>query len=327
MILETVLVTGGAGFIGGHLVERLLEKYHVVVMDNLSTGKISNLPQHPQLDFLFGDVSKEKDVARVFELYTFTYVYHLAAIASVAASIENPLGTHQTNMGGTIHLLNASKKQANTMRKFVFASSAAVYGSEPTLPKRETSAIAPITPYGIDKLASESYVISYSHLFGLKTSAARFFNVYGPRQNPESPYSGVLSILTNCIQKVVAGDEKVAFTLYGDGSQVRDFVYVDDIVSGLILLAESAESQSEVFNIASDENHTLLEVIAMYEEIVGKKLPLKYKNARAGDIHQSYADISKIKTIGYKATNTLKMGLSKYNQHEMEQAQQSIGIS
>ncbi|MBC2005617.1 NAD-dependent epimerase/dehydratase family protein, partial [Listeria booriae] len=130
---------------------------------------------------------------------------------------------------------------------------------------------------------SESYVISYSHLFGLKTSAARFFNVYGPRQNPESPYSGVLSILTNCIQKVVAGDEKVAFTLYGDGSQVRDFVYVDDIVNGLILLA--------------------------------------------GDIHQSYADISKIKTIGYKATNTLKMGLSKYNQHEMEQAQQSIGIS
>ncbi|EUJ25405.1 GDP-mannose 4,6-dehydratase [Listeria cornellensis] len=327
MSLKTVLVTGGAGFIGGHLVERLLEKYHVVVMDNLSTGKISNLPQHPQLDFVFGDVSKEEDVTRVFEASTFTYVYHLAAIASVAASIEKPLETHQTNMDGTIHLLNAAKKQTDTIQKFVFASSAAVYGSEPTLPKRENSVIAPITPYGIDKLASESYVISYSHLFGLKTSAARFFNVYGPRQNPASPYSGVLSILTNCIQRVVAGDETATFTLYGDGSQVRDFVYVDDIVNGLILLAESVESESEVFNIASDESHTLLEVIAMYEAIVDKKLPLTYKNARAGDIHKSYADINKIKAIGYKPTNTLKMGLSKYNQHEMEQAKQPIGMS
>ncbi|EUJ48387.1 GDP-mannose 4,6-dehydratase [Paenilisteria rocourtiae] len=317
MSLETVLVTGGAGFIGGHLVERLLGKYHVVVIDNLSTGKISNLPQHPQLDYVFGDVSKEEDVTRIFEAYTFTYVYHLAAIASVAASIEKPLETHQTNMDGTIHLLNASKKQTNTIQKFVFASSAAVYGSEPTLPKRETSVIAPITPYGIDKLASESYVISYSHLFGLKTSAARFFNVYGPRQNPASPYSGVLSILTNCIQRVVAGDETATFTLYGDGSQVRDFVYVDDIVNGLILLAESAESRSEVFNIASDESHTLLEVIAMYEAIVGKKLPLVYKNARAGDIHTSYADISKIKKIGYQTMTTLKIGLSKYSQYEI----------
>ncbi|MBC1227107.1 NAD-dependent epimerase/dehydratase family protein [Listeria booriae] len=317
MSLKTVLVTGGAGFIGGHLVERLLEKYHVVVMDNLSTGKISNLPQHSQLDFVFGDIRKKEDVTCVFETYTFTYVYHLAAVASVAASIEKPLETHQTNVDGTIHLLNAAKKQTNTIQKFVFASSAAVYGSEPTLPKSETSVIAPITPYGIDKLASESYVISYSHLFGLNTSAARFFNVYGPRQNPDSPYSGVLSILTQSMQRVLAGDETSPFTLYGDGSQVRDFVYVDDIVNGLILLAESVASQSEVFNIASDENHTLLEVIAMYEGIVGKKLPLIYQHERAGDIHKSYADISKIKAIGYRATNTLKMGLAKYHQYEM----------
>ncbi|MBC1457747.1 NAD-dependent epimerase/dehydratase family protein [Listeria newyorkensis] len=311
---KTVLVTGGAGFIGGHLVERLLQNYRVVVLDNLSTGKMTNLPDHPHLDFIFGDVSQEADILTIFENYQFSYVYHLAAVASVAASIEEPLVTHQTNMDGTIHILNAAKEQASTLQKFVFASSAAVYGSEPTLPKHETSAIAPITPYGIDKYAAESYVLAYSRLFGLKSSAARFFNVYGPRQNPQSPYSGVLSILTDCINRKIMGNE-ASFQLYGDGSQVRDFVYVEDIVAGLILLAESEESQAEVFNIASGERHSLLEVIAMYELIAGEKLSLTQREERAGDIHQSYADITKIEKIGYRTSHTLKMGLRKYHEY------------
>ncbi|WP_430536117.1 NAD-dependent epimerase/dehydratase family protein [Listeria rocourtiae] len=315
---KTVLVTGGAGFIGGHLVERLLQNYHVVVFDNLSTGKRTNLPNHPDLEFILGDISREIDVLTIFENYQFSYVFHLAAVASVAASIEDPLLTHQTNMDGTIYILNAAKKQASTLQKFVFASSAAVYGSEPTLPKRETSAIAPITPYGIDKYAAESYVLAYSHLFGLKASAARFFNVYGPRQNPQSPYSGVLSILTNCM-----GDEGANFQLYGDGSQVRDFVYVEDVVTGLILIAKSEESQSEVFNIASGERHSLIEVIEIYELIADKKLSLTHHEERAGDIHQSYADITKIKNLGYHASNTLKMGLSKY--HEYNRKNKKLG--
>lgn len=165
-----------------------------------------------------------------------------------------------------------------------------------------------MTPYGIDKLASESYVIAYSRLFGLKASAARFFNVYGPRQNPDSPYSGVLSILTSCVERVSNGDEKAIFNIYGDGTQVRDFVYVDDIVSGLILLAESDESTSEVFNIASGENHTLLEVIAIYEEIIHQKLPLRFESARSGDIHKSYANITKIKKHWLSFTNYFKRG-------------------
>ncbi|MBC1982412.1 NAD-dependent epimerase/dehydratase family protein [Listeria booriae] len=315
---ETVLVTGGAGFIGGHLVEKLLQKYHVVVLDNLSTGTMTNLPESPHLDFVFGDVSQEEDVAQVFSTYTFTYIFHLAAVASVAASIENPVETHRINMNGTIYLLHAAQQQAGNIQKFVFASSAAVYGSEPTLPKKESSIIAPITPYGIDKWASESYVITYSQLFGLKSSAARFFNVYGPRQNPTSPYSGVLSILTDCFQRVKAGDETANFTLYGDGSQVRDFVYVGDVVNALILLAESEESTSEVYNIASDQRHTLLEVIGMYETITGEKLPLTYQTARAGDIQKSYADIEKIKELGFVVEDSLETGLRKYYRHGYE---------
>lgn len=323
---ETVLVTGGAGFIGGHLVERLLRDYHVVVMDNLSTGKLTNIPKHTDLDFFFADVSQEKDVTSIFAKYNFTYVFHLAAVASVAESVEKPFETHQTNMDGTIHLLNAAKKQAKSIQKFIFASSAAVYGSEPTLPKKETSVIAPLTPYGIDKLASESYVIAYSHLFGLKTSVARFFNVYGPRQNPTSPYSGVLSILTECFNRLQDHDEEASFTLYGEGSQLRDFVYVEDIVNGLILLAVSEESQSEVFNIASGEKYSLLEVIEIYESITGIKIPVTHNAARAGDIHKSYADISKIERIGYRAKNTLVSGLGQYYKYNNQRLSQKSNM-
>ncbi|WP_221639724.1 NAD-dependent epimerase/dehydratase family protein [Listeria rocourtiae] len=282
---NTILVTGGAGFIGSHLVEALAkeESSTIIVFDNLSTGCLENIPSQENILFMKGNVDSEVDVAHLFRSFSFDYIYHLAAVASVSESVQQPLATHRVNMDGTIYLLEFARAQEKKVRKFVFASSAAVYGVEPTLPKTENSLIDPITPYGIDKYASEKYVTSYSNLYGLNVAVARFFNVYGPRQNPASPYSGVLSILTEVTQQVNRGEAAV-FQIFGDGEQVRDFVFVEDIVQGLILLGRKVESQANTYNIASGEKHSLRDIIATYETLLDMMVPVAYNEKRPGDI-------------------------------------------
>lgn len=184
-------------------------------------------------------------------------------------------------------------------------SSAAVYGNSPDFPKIETSHVDPLTPYAIDKYASERFTIDYGNLYNLPTVAVRFFNVYGPRQNPESPYSGVLSIITECMKN------NKPFTLYGDGSQTRDFVYVGDVVNALIKLATET-NESTVYNIANGGETTLIDVIHTYEDISGIKLNITYKDGRNGDITKSKADISKLKNVGFEPQWSLEDGLRNY---------------
>ncbi len=311
---NTILVTGGAGFIGSHLVQELVKENTVVVVDNLSTGKLENLPN--EAIFLQGDVCNIQTIETLFEQYTFDYVYHLAAIASVAETVNRPVASHYVNTDSTIFLLEACRNQEEPIKKFVFASSAAVYGAEPTLPKTETSAIDPLTPYGIDKYSSEKYVISYGNLFNLNVSVARFFNVYGPRQNPSSPYSGVLSIIANTVMQLKEG-VKTNFNIYGDGEQIRDFVYVKDVVQGLRLLGETECSNGEVFNIASGEKWTLNEVLTAFEKLVHVEIPRQNYPARNGDIKYSFAAITKIKTLGYVPRFSIAQGLEAYLNAEL----------
>ncbi|WP_088810802.1 MULTISPECIES: NAD-dependent epimerase/dehydratase family protein [Listeria] len=311
---NTILVTGGAGFIGSHLVQELVKENKVVVVDNLSTGKLENLPS--EAVFWEGDVCDLQTIEILFEQYTFDYVYHLAAIASVAETVNRPISSHYVNTDSTIFLLEACRNQEEPIKKFVFASSAAVYGAEPTLPKTETSAIDPLTPYGIDKYSSEKYAVSYGKLFNLNVSVARFFNVYGPRQNPSSPYSGVLSIMANTAMQLKEG-VKTNFNVYGDGEQVRDFVYVKDVVQGLRLLGEKESSNGEVFNIASGEKYTLNEVLEVFEKLIHVEIPREYYPARNGDIKYSFATIAKIKTLGYVPKFSILQGLEAYLDTEL----------
>ncbi|MGG1630949.1 NAD-dependent epimerase/dehydratase family protein [Rossellomorea sp. NRS-1567] len=305
------LVTGGAGFIGSHLVEELLNlNKKVVIVDNLSMGKEENIPNNDNLTFIKGDISDSDFVNDIFKKYEFEKIFHLGAIASVAASVETPLETHRTNLEATLYLLEEAKKQG-ILNRFVFASSAAVFGDEPTLPKTENSEIRPLSPYAIDKYASEQYVLTYNKLYDLPTTAVRFFNVFGARQNPSSPYSGVVSILTEKFLKLET-ENRVEFTLYGDGEQTRDFVYVKDIVNALILVSENPQAVGEVFNAGTGNSVSLNELIALYEELTGLKLTIKREDERAGDIKYSYSDITKIEGIGYKPFYNMKTGLLEY---------------
>ncbi|MFC7392995.1 SDR family NAD(P)-dependent oxidoreductase [Scopulibacillus cellulosilyticus] len=324
--MKYTLVTGGAGFIGSHLVKRLLEDGEkVVILDNLSMGKLSNIPlENKNVIFVNGDVSDRKTVNELFGKYNFDKIFHLAAVASVAASIKDPEKTHQTNFNGTIYLLEEAKKQKD-LRRFVFASSAAVYGNSLELPKKENSEISPLTPYAIDKYASERYVLTYNSLYKLPTSAVRFFNVYGSGQNPNSPYSGVISILTDRLKANKMGNYN-PFILYGDGKQTRDFIFVDDVISALLLVSESNESLGRVFNVGTGKQISLNEMISIYEEISGVNLPIINHKFRDGDIRESYADISLLNNIGFKPKYKLNEGLLNYWNDEIRNLKQQHDI-
>lgn len=311
------LVTGGAGFIGSHLVEELLRlNKKVIIVDDLSMGKKENIPEHENVTFIKGDISDSEFVTDIFNKYQFEKIYHLGAIASVAASVETPLDTHKTNLDATLYLLEGAKKQG-VLKRFIFASSAAVFGDEPTLPKTETSDIKPLSPYAIDKYASEQYVLTYNRLYDLPTTAVRFFNVFGSRQNPSSPYSGVVSILTDKFLELER-DHQVEFTLYGDGEQTRDFIYVKDVVSALVLVSENEKAIGEVFNVGTGNSISLNELISLYEKLTGLKLHIKREDERAGDIKYSYSDITKIEGIGFKALYNMEKGLTQYWNEETE---------
>jgi UDP-glucose 4-epimerase len=312
-----VLVTGGAGFIGSHIVEELLHQdEEVVVIDNFSMGSMDNLPNHKNLTVVEGDISSQDTVVSVFQNHKFKKVFHLGAIASVAASVEEPLQTHQTNLEATLYLLEEARKQGG-LERFVFASSAAVYGDEPTLPKKEMSAIRPLTPYAIDKFASEQYVLAYSRLYDLPAAAVRFFNVFGNRQNPSSPYSGVVSILTDKFKQLI-NKEEATFTLFGTGDQTRDFIYVKDVVKANLLVSHHPQAIGKTFNVGTGDSISLNELISLYQEITDVELPIVKDEERSGDIKESYSDITELKSLGFSLEYSMKDGLLEYWNKENE---------
>ncbi|WP_457680824.1 NAD-dependent epimerase/dehydratase family protein [Thermovibrio sp.] len=306
--MDFTLVSGGAGFIGSHLVEELLSLGRkVLVLDDLSTGKLENLPESENLTFVKGSITDRELLKELFSSYNFSTVFHLAAVASVHRSVEEPLYCHRVNFDGTLYLLEESRRAG--VDKFVFASSAAVYGDLPELPKREDVAVRPITPYAVDKYASERYSVNSFNLYGLKATALRFFNVYGERQDSSSPYSGVISIFIDRIKKFKRG-EKTTIEIFGDGRQTRDFIYVKDVVKAL-LIAEKEKTEGEVYNVATGKEVSLLELLETLKELVGELPPIRFLPPRKGDIRRSYADVSKLGALGFSPSYSLKEGLER----------------
>lgn len=297
------LVTGGAGFIGSHLVDRLVEEgITVVVVDNLSMGNLSNIKHRNKVTIYVEDVQNEKFMQQLLQEESFDYIYFLAAVASVIDSIERPEETHLTNHTAVLNMLEYIRKTKLPLKQFLFTSSAAVYGNLPGLPKRETSQVDPLSPYAIDKYATERYVLAYGKLYNLPTVCVRFFNVYGPGQNFSSPYSGVLSILTDCLAK------QHPFTLYGDGLQTRDFIYVDDVIQALWLITTKSV-QHQVFNVANGHEISLNKVISIYEKITSTKLKVVLVAGRTGEVKRSVANINRLLGLGYSPHWTLERGL------------------
>jgi UDP-glucose 4-epimerase len=294
------LVTGGAGFIGSHIVERLLNDGHsVVVIDDLSTGKMENLPEHADLSFIKGDIGNFDVVQKCMK--GIDWVFHKAAVASVPKTVNDPVGSSAVNYQGTLHILEAARK--NNVKRVVFASSAALYGDELTLPKIETMLPVALSPYAVDKLASEYACVMYYKLYGLETMCLRYFNVYGPRQDPSSPYSGVISIFTD---KLSQGQVP---SIFGDGEQTRDFVYVTDVVEAN-MRSVNTPAAGNVFNIATGKKITLNDLLHTLYDIYGHSFKANYKEARLGDIKNSYANIKKAESIlDWKPLVALEQGL------------------
>lgn len=307
-IMKKILVTGGAGFIGSSLVDELIkdEGNRITIVDDLSMGKRDNIPKSDRITFYEKSVCDYEYMQELLINEKFNYIYHLAAVASVADSIERPAYTHQVNLESTLNILETVRINKLAITKMLFSSSAAVYGDDPTLPKKEISPIKPKTPYAIDKYASEQFVLRYGELYDIQTVAVRFFNVYGPKQNPKSPYSGVLSILKDSI------DNNRSFKVFGDGEQYRDFVFINDVVGAIIHLATSSKCVHEVYNVGTGKRTSLNNVIKDFKEILSSNIPIEYANSRTGDIKYSYADIQKLLDSGYTPKYSVTQGLRLY---------------
>jgi nucleoside-diphosphate-sugar epimerase len=302
-----ILVTGGAGFIGSHLVDRLLvEGFEVTVLDNFSGGRMENVSHHKDVrgfHLVRGDVRDFGLVEKVVD--GVDAVFHLAALVDVALSIENPVLFNEVNVVGTLNLLRACL--GSDVKRFVFASSAAVYGDSKPARKREDMLPEPISPYGVSKLAAESYVQVFNELYGLETVCLRYFNVYGPRQGFGSSYSGVI---TAFMSRLLNGEPPV---INGDGKQSRDFVHVDDVVLANLLALEKKNAVGEVFNIASGTAVSVCELAKILQRITStERLKPIFAEDRAGDIKHCLGDISKAEELlGFHPKIGLEDGLSK----------------
>ena len=295
------LVTGGAGFIGSHIVDRLLNDGHkVVVLDDFSTGHRHNLTDNKALTVVEGDISNPEIVDQC--MLGIDWVFHKAAVASVPKTVNDPVGSSAVNYQGTLQLLESASK--NNVKRFVFASSAALYGDEPTLPKDETMYPVTLSPYAVDKLASEFACGMYTKLYGLETVCLRYFNVYGPRQDPGSPYSGVISIFTDKLKN------NETPTIFGDGEQTRDFVFVGDVVEANMKAITSEKGTGEFFNIATGNKITLNNLLNILYEIYSIDFKVSYAEVRKGDIKESYAVVNKAKEqLNWCSLVELKQGL------------------
>ncbi len=297
-----VLVTGGAGFVGSHLVAQLVEMGHQVrVLDDLSTGHLDNLAEvQSRVEFLPGDVADPRAAQTAVE--GVEWVFHHAALASVPLSVERPEATHRACATGTLVLLDAARRAG--VKRFIYAGSSSAYGDQPTAAKRESDPVEPTSPYGAAKLAGELYCRSFYRSYGLETVVLRYFNIYGPRQDPNGPYAAVIP---RFVQAIVTGERPVVF---GDGTQSRDFVHVNDVVQANLLAAQCPEAPGRTFNVGSGRSTTLLELLEVLGEIFGRRIEPRFDPPRPGDIHQSLADITLARQVlGYQPRISLRQGL------------------
>lgn len=296
----SVIVTGGAGFIGSHVVDALIARGDdVIVIDDLSSGRRENLAQHPSIDLRVADVAEEWPL----EDETITGIVHLAAQVSVVASMAAPLDDLRANARGTVQALETARQRS--IPKLVFASSAATYGDVEQVPTPEDAPKAPLSPYGVNKLAAEHWLAMYAAVHGVGTSALRFFNVYGPRQDPSSAYSGVISIFLE------RSSRAQPLTIFGDGQQTRDFVYVGDVV-GAILAALDHPGATPPINVGTGTSVTIEELARTVVAANGSEVAVGFEEARAGDIRHSCAVVERLEQVlGIRATTTLREGLEQ----------------
>ncbi len=309
-----VLVTGGAGFIGSHLASRLLHDGHQVrVVDNFSTGHRSNLaPLRDAVEVVEGDIQSYERVHNAVK--GCEVVFHEAALPSVPRSIQDPLTSNAVNVIGTLNILLASRDSG--VRRVVFASSSSIYGSDPTLPKQEDRAPRPIAPYAVAKLASEGYCRSFSQVYALETVALRYFNVFGPGQDPHSQYAAVIP---KFITALLGGEAPVVF---GDGEQSRDFTYIDNVVEANLLAASAEDVSGKTFNVACGERVSLNLLLEELREILGVGIEADYLEPRPGDVPHSLADISKAEEqLDYRPAVGFSEGLRRTVEHHLGEAE------
>jgi nucleoside-diphosphate-sugar epimerase len=300
--MSSYLVTGGAGFIGSHLAEELVRRgERVRIVDNLSTGHRHNFAHLTNVEFLEGDLA-DLDVARRATA-GMDYVLHQAAIPSVPRSVKNPIESNRANIDATLNVLVAARDAR--VKRVVYAGSSSAYGNTPTLPKREDMPTAPLSPYALQKLVGEQYADMFTALYGLSTVTIRYFNVFGPRQDPSSPYSGVISLF---ITALLDGRAPV---IYGDGEQTRDFTYVGNVVDG-VLRACHTPNAGGVFNVAVGARISLNELFRTLQDIIGFRVQPIYEAPREGDVRDSLADLSLAKNVlGYQPLVSLSDGLAR----------------
>src|SRR5512135_118584 len=302
--MKRALVTGGAGFIGSHLAEGLLKHgYQVRVLDNFATGRRDNLAHVANdIELMEGDVRNLTTVRTAVR--NVDVVFHEAALPSVERSVKNPLESNEVNIAGTLNVLVAAR-DANVGR-VVYAASSAAYGNTLSLPKEESMTPDPLSPYAIGKLAGEQYMKVFTQLYGLSTVSLRYFNVFGPRQDPTTQYAGVIAKFTTCAL------EGKPYPVYGDGEQSRDFTYVENVVLSNLLAVEAQLDHSPLLNIAYGERTTLNQILKMLNEVTNQNLPAHYGPERAGDVRHSHANLERAKKVlGYAPTVDVREGLRR----------------
>jgi len=306
---DVFVVTGGAGFIGSHVAERLLRDdpaATVRVFDNFSTGAMGNLPfaasAGTRLEVVRGDV---RDLAAVEHVVRgAAVIFHQAAMRSVPRSVADPLGANENNVTGTLHVLEAAKRAG--VRRVVYASSSSVYGDRPELPKREDQPPAPISPYAVSKAAGEQYAAVWTRLYGVETVGLRYFNVFGPRQDPASEYAAVIP------RFILWALREAPLEVHGDGRQSRDFTYIDNVVEANLLAARAPKASGEAFNVGCGDRVSLLDIIARLEKLLGRALERRHTPSRAGDVPHTLADVGKAgRLLGYAPAVTFDEGLRR----------------
>jgi UDP-N-acetylglucosamine/UDP-N-acetyl-alpha-D-glucosaminouronate 4-epimerase len=297
------LVTGGAGFIGSNIAEALAKRGdRVRVLDNFVTGRRENLEAIGRVEVVEGDLRKAADLERA--VAGVDGVFHEAALRSVPRSVDDPTSSNEVNITGTLNLLMACR--AAKVRRVVYASSSSVYGDDPALPKVETLPTNPISPYAVSKLGAENYCRTFARLYGLETVSLRYFNVFGPRQNPESIYSAVIP------RFLEQGLKREPLEVHGDGLQSRDFTYIDNVVQGNLRAMETPGVSGEVFNIACATRHTLVDIAEHIGKFLGRTLERRHVASRAGDVKHTLADISKAeRLLGYRPTVDFAEGMQR----------------
>jgi nucleoside-diphosphate-sugar epimerase len=301
--MPSYLVTGGAGFIGSHLTEELVRRgERVRVVDSLITGNRANLAHIQGVDFLEGDLADLEVAKRAVK--GIDYVLHQAAIPSVPRSVEDPITSNRANIDSTLNVLVAARDAG--VKRVVYAGSSSAYGNTPTLPKREDMPPNPLSPYALQKLVGEQYMQMFTALYRLETVTIRYFNVFGPRQDPSSPYSGVISVFARALL------ENTAPTIYGDGEQTRDFTYIANVVDGVLRAVTAPDASGAVINVATGTSISLNRLFQVMRKLTESSVDVQYAASRSGDVKDSLADITKARTLlGYAPSTSFEEGLKR----------------